>query len=82
MIDMIEQLNGFSTVLKERDAVGGVLLEIFAKTSLTYGEVAERTGLSRATVWDSMHGKKMPSVVVWAKIAECISNELIEEMEN
>lgn len=78
MEEYVTALNGIVSTLVDEDAVAGVLLELFAASALSYTDVADASGVSRSMVWDVMHGKKMPSVRVWACIAKAITDDVLE----
>ncbi len=79
--DLCYQLRNLSEMLTDDDVASGILLELFERTSLSYTDLAGKTGLSRSTVWDVMHGKKKPSVNTWARIAHALAVEVMESYE-
>lgn len=79
MYEFARMLNQFSSVLKDDDASAGVLLELFSCTGLSYTELARRAEVSRSMTWDVLHNKKKPTITIWARIAEVLSAEIIEQ---
>lgn len=77
MEEYVATLNGFADTLRDDDAVSGVLQELYAKSGMSYNELAERSEVSRSMAWDVIHGKKRPSVVVWSKLAKAITDDIM-----
>lgn len=79
MEEYVILLNGIAGELMDDDAVAGVSRELFAASNLSYSSLATRSGVSRSMAWDVLHGKKRPSVVVWARLVRTITDDLLSD---